>query len=73
MRPVCVTEMVITVKDQKTGAILKDAQVAILDYDKNIIETRFTDAYGIVRYDTDCNKVFAFPIFAPICANSSCL
>ena len=64
VRPVCVTEMVITVKDQKTGAILKDAQVAILDYDKNIIETRFTDSYGIVRYDTDCNKVFALQVEA---------
>jgi len=62
VRPVCVTEMVITVKDQKTGAILKDAQVAILDYDKNVIETRFTDSYGIVRYDTDCNKVFALQV-----------
>jgi len=62
VRPVCVTEMVITVRDQKTGAILKDAQVAILDYDKNIIETRFTDSYGIVRYDTDCNKVFALQV-----------
>lgn len=62
VRPVCVTEMVITVKDQKTGAILKNAQVAILDYDKNVIETRFTDAYGIVRYDTDCNKVFALQV-----------
>lgn len=64
VRPVCVTEMVITVRDQKTGAILKDAQVAILDYDKNIIETRFTDSYGIVRYDTDCNKVFALQVTA---------
>jgi len=64
VRPVCVTEMVITVRDQKTGAILKDAQVAILDYDKNIIETRFTDSYGIVRYDTDCNKVFALQVSA---------
>lgn len=62
VRPVCVTEMVITVKDHKTGAILKDAQVAILDYDKNVIETRFTDAYGIVRYDTDCDKVFALQV-----------
>lgn len=62
VRPICVTEMVITVKDQKTGAILKNAQVSILDYDKNVIETRFTDAYGIVRYDTDCNKVFALQV-----------
>lgn len=62
VRPICITEMVITVKDQKTGAILKDAQVAILDYDKNVIETRFTDAYGIVRYDTDCDKVFALQV-----------
>lgn len=64
VRPVCVTEMVITVKDVKTGAIIKNAQVAILDYDDNIIETRFTDAYGIVRYDTDCNKVFALQVEA---------
>lgn len=64
VHPVCVTELVITVKDEKTGAILKDAQVAILDYDNNVIETRFTDAYGIVRYDTDCNKVFALQVTA---------
>lgn len=64
VRPVCVTEMVITVTDVKTGAILKNAEVAILDYDKNVIETRFTDAYGIVRYDTDCNKVFALQVAA---------
>ncbi len=64
VRPVCVTEMVVTVTDVKTGAIIKNAEVAILDYDKNVIETRFTDAYGIVRYDTDCNKVFALQVAA---------
>ncbi|HLW42079.1 MAG TPA: OmpA family protein [Flavobacterium sp.] len=64
VRPVCVTELVITVTDEKTGAILKDAEVAILDYDKNIIETRFSDSYGIVRYETDCNKVFALQVEA---------
>ena len=62
VKPVCVTEMVITVTDQKTGGILKDAEVAILDYDKNVIETRYTDSYGIVRYDTDCDKVFALQV-----------
>src|SRR5690606_12902700 len=52
-RPVSVAAMVITGKDVQTGAITKDAQGASLVYKKNVIEDRFTDAYGIVRYDTD--------------------
>ncbi len=60
--PVCVEEMIITVTDQNTGKLLKDAQVAILDHDKNIVETRFTDGFGIVRYDVDCKRNFTLQI-----------
>lgn len=60
--PVCVEEMIITVTDQNTGKLLKDAQVAILDHDDNIVETRFTDGFGIVRYDVDCSRNFSLQI-----------
>lgn len=62
VRPVCLTEFLITVKDEKTGEILKDAQVSILDQDKNIIETKYSDAYGLVRYDVDCGRNYSLQV-----------
>lgn len=63
--PVCVEEFVITVTDAKTGNILKDSEVSILDHDGNIIDTRFTDSFGIVRYDVDCQRNFSLQVTRP--------
>src|SRR5690554_7591959 len=58
----CVEEFVVTVNDAKTGNILKDSEVSILDHDGNVIDTRFTDSFGIVRYDVDCERNFSLQI-----------
>ncbi len=60
--PICVEELIVTVKDNNTGKILKDTQVAILDHNNNVVETKFTDAYGIVRYDVDCSRNFTLQV-----------
>lgn len=60
--PVCVEELVIKVTDENTGAILTDAQVAILDHDNNIVATKYSDAYGLVRYDVDCDRNFTLQV-----------
>lgn len=62
VKPVCVNEFEITVTDKKTGEKLRDAQVAILDHKGNVVETRFTDGYGIVRYDVDCQRNYTLQI-----------
>src|SRR5690554_8199787 len=61
----CVEEFVVTVNDAKTGNILKDSEVSILDHDGNVIDTRFTDGFGIVRYDVDCDRNFSLQVTRP--------
>lgn len=60
--PICLTEIVTTVKNSKTGEILRDAQITIFDHDNNPIETRYTDGYGIVRYEVDCNRSYSLQV-----------
>ncbi len=60
--PVCGVEVVTVVKNAKTGAILSDARVAILDEKKNVIETRTSGADGTVVYNVDCNKAYTLQV-----------
>lgn len=62
VKPICVTEIITTVKNSKTGDLLKDAQITIFDHDNNPIETRYTDNYGIVRYEVDCNRSYSLKV-----------
>lgn len=62
VKPICMTEIITTVKNSKTGEVLKDAQITILDHDDNPIETRYTDSYGIVRYEVDCNRSYSLQV-----------
>ncbi|RYY72856.1 MAG: cell envelope biogenesis protein OmpA [Gammaproteobacteria bacterium] len=57
--PVCATEITVAVTDARTGAALPDARVAILDEKKNVVETKTSDAGGLVSYVTDCGRTFA--------------
>ncbi|RZJ68129.1 MAG: cell envelope biogenesis protein OmpA [Flavobacterium sp.] len=60
--PVCSTEIVTTVKDAKTGNVLSDAKVSILDEKKNVIETKTSASNGQVTYTTDCGKTFTMQV-----------
>ena len=60
--PVCSTEIITTVKDALTGAVLSNAKVSILDDRKNVIETRTSGSNGQVSYDVDCGKTFTLQI-----------
>ncbi|WP_177761735.1 OmpA family protein [Flavobacterium sp. I3-2] len=62
VKPICLTEIITTVKNSKTGELLKDAQITIFDHDNNPIETRYTDNYGIVRYEVDCNRSYSLKV-----------
>src|SRR5690606_32475022 len=56
--PVCGVEAIVLVKDKKTGKILANAKVAILDDKNNVIETRNSGADGKVSYNVDCNRAY---------------
>ena len=50
------------VTDAKTGQILADAAVAILDDKRNTIATTQSDAAGAVSYNVECNKEYTIQV-----------
>ena len=56
--PICGVETVVTVKDVKTGKVLANATVAILDDKNNVIETTTADANGVATYNVDCDRAY---------------
>lgn len=56
--PVCGVEVITIVTDAKTGAILANAKVAIVDDKKNVIATEMSNAKGEVTYYVECNKSY---------------
>lgn len=56
--PVCGVEVITIVTDAKTGAVLANAKVAIVDEKKNVISTETTNAKGEVTYYVECDKAY---------------
>ena len=54
--PVCGYEVNTIVTNSKTGAILADAKVSILDDKNNVITTEQSNAKGEVSYKVECEK-----------------
>ncbi|QEE49767.1 OmpA family protein [Flavobacterium alkalisoli] len=60
--PVCRVEALTTVTDVKTGKVLADAKVAILDNAKNSIETKQTGTDGKASYDVECDTDYVLEV-----------
>ena len=60
--PVCTAEAFAIVKDKKTGKVLANATVSILDEKRNVIATSQTNASGEVMYDINCNTLYIFQV-----------
>lgn len=56
--PVCGVESTIVVTDAKTGALLSNTRVSILDAKKNVLETQTTTANGAIIFPVDCNTSY---------------
>jgi len=56
---ICNVDVLTVVTNAKTGAILANANVSILDDKKNVIATETANEKGEVRYKVDCNKPYA--------------
>ncbi|KGO95621.1 OmpA family protein [Flavobacterium enshiense] len=63
-KEVCKAEAIAAVTNKKTGAVLSNASVAILDTKGNVIETRQTDARGRVGYEVECETNYTFQVKA---------
>ena len=58
VNPVCAVDALIVVSDKKTGLILANASVSILDDKKNIIATEMSNSKGEVSYKVECDKAY---------------
>lgn len=54
--PICGVDVITLVTDAKTGKILTDAKVAIVDDKRNVIATEMSNSKGEVSYRVECNK-----------------
>lgn len=57
--PICEAQAIVVVTNKKTGAVLANADVAILDAKGNLITTRKSDANGKVSYDLECETAYS--------------
>jgi outer membrane protein OmpA-like peptidoglycan-associated protein/tetratricopeptide (TPR) repeat protein len=60
--PICGVDVLIVVTNSKTGAILANASVSILDDKKNIIATEMSNAQGEVTYRVECDKAYVVQV-----------
>lgn len=60
--PLCKLEVNTIVSNLKTGAMLDQARVAILDDKKNVIATETTNAKGIVSFQVACGKTYSVQV-----------
>ncbi|MEC4004318.1 OmpA family protein [Flavobacterium sp. SUN052] len=56
--PICAVDLLVHVTNAKTGEILSNAKVSILDEKKNIITTETSDTKGDVNFRVECDKPY---------------
>jgi len=57
--PICKLEVLTIVKNAKTGEILTDAKVSIVDDKKNVIASEMSNGQGEVKYTVECDKEYS--------------
>jgi len=58
VNPVCSVDVTIVVTNAKTGEILANASVAILDDKKNVIAKEMSNDKGEVKYKVECDRAY---------------
>lgn len=62
VNPICGVGVLTVVTDAKTGKILANAKVSIVDDKKNVISTEQSNAKGEVTYRVECNKDYTVQV-----------
>jgi outer membrane protein OmpA-like peptidoglycan-associated protein len=57
--PLCAVDLLVVVTNAKTGDLLDNAKVAILDAKNNIIDTQYSNNKGEVNYKVECNTPYS--------------
>ncbi|MFV8336476.1 OmpA family protein [Flavobacterium sp. RSP29] len=61
--PVCKGQIFSVVKNAKTGKLLPNSKVVILDATNNVLDTQMSDRNGEVLYDVECQKTYTIKVF----------
>ena len=61
--PICKAQIFIVVKNAKTGALLANSRVVILDNATTILDTQLSSNDGEVLYDLSCLKPYTIKVF----------
>ena len=61
--PVCKAQIATVVKDAKTGGLLANSRVAVLDAANLVVETKTTNNDGEVLFNVECQKPFTLEVF----------
>jgi outer membrane protein OmpA-like peptidoglycan-associated protein/tetratricopeptide (TPR) repeat protein len=56
--PVCILDLVTTVHDKKTGAILANAKIAVVDQKLNVLGSGVTNEIGVITFHLECDKTY---------------
>lgn len=57
--PICGVDLLVVVTNAKTGEILPNAKVAIVDEKKNIISTETSNDKGEVNFRVECDQIYS--------------
>jgi outer membrane protein OmpA-like peptidoglycan-associated protein len=61
--PICNAQIFVAVKNAKTGELLENSRVVILDANKTILETQISDSNGEVLYNAECKKPYTLEVY----------
>jgi outer membrane protein OmpA-like peptidoglycan-associated protein/tetratricopeptide (TPR) repeat protein len=60
--PVCNVQAIAVVKDAKTGTIIEQAKVVLVDAKEKTVGTQATAANGTTAFGVNCNTVYSFQV-----------
>ena len=61
--PVCKGQILSVVKNAKTGELLVNSRVVVLDATNTILDTQMSNMNGEVLYDVECQKPYSIEVF----------
>ncbi|MDI6047821.1 OmpA family protein [Flavobacterium yafengii] len=61
--PVCKGQILSVVKNAKTGELLANSRVVVLDATNTVLDTQMSNMNGEVLYDVECQKPYTIEVF----------
>jgi hypothetical protein len=60
---ICKAQILTIAKNSKTGDLISGAKVVVMDNNKSIVSTQFSNDQGVFLYDGECNKKYFVVVY----------